>query len=215
MINVVCVQVGDYCGRGAEYVIKLITGISTHLNLPHRLWVITDYPQMFPHTETAINSVTPIEPDVGVKGWWNKCALFRPGIFPNGERVLYFDLDTIITGDLSDIAAYTGKFAALRDFNFKGNMNSGLMAWEAGTLDHIWRVWQRCGRPQFDPGGDQAWIEDMQPTADYWQEIMPGQVVSYKVDCQQGVPDKARVCCFHGHPRPHEVNWEIGGHNGN
>jgi hypothetical protein len=208
-LNVVCVQVGDYCGRGAEYVAHLFNDIARHMYEPYVSWCVTDNPSALPI------DIKPIEADVGVRGWWNKCALFRPGIFPNGERVLYFDLDTIITGDLSDIAAYTGKFAALRDFNFKGNMNSGLMAWEAGTLDHIWRVWQRCGRPQFDPGGDQAWIEDMQPTADYWQEILPGQVVSYKVDCQQGVPDNARVVCFHGKPRPHEVNWEIGGHNGN
>jgi hypothetical protein len=209
-LNIVAVHVGDYCGRGREYLEKLFDGIDEHLpRSTYKTWCITDDPKKIP------GYLIPIAADVGVRGWWNKCALFRPGIFPNGERVLYFDLDTIITGDLSDIAAYTGKFAALRDFNFKGNMNSGLMAWEAGTLDHIWRVWQRCGRPQFDPGGDQAWIEDMQPTADYWQEILPGQVVSYKVDCQQGVPDKARVVCFHGKPRPHEVNWEIGGHNGN
>lgn len=206
MINIVCVHVGDYCGRGAEYVERLFTGIWQNLKpeIECNSWCITDNPKMV----ADINAfIVPIKPDPAVEGWWNKIALFRPGIFPKGERVLYFDLDTVIKGGLSDIAAYTGKFAMLRDFYFKGNMNSGLMAWEAGTMDHIWRVWDRCGRPQTDPGGDQAWIEAIQPTADLWQDIIPNQIVSYKVDCQNGIPDNTRVVCFHGQPRPHEVNW--------
>lgn len=203
MLNVVCVNVGNYCGRGFEYARRLMDGVITHLDIDAemRAWCITDDKSTIP------NYIHSLEPDASVKGWFNKTALFRPGIFPAGERVLYFDLDTIITGDLSDIASYTGKFAALRDFYFKGNLNSALMAWEAGTMDHIWRIWDRCGRPQFITGGDQAWIESVQPDYDQWQEIVPNQIVSYKIDCQQGIPDNARVCCFHGQPRPHEVNW--------
>lgn len=201
MINVVCVHVGDYCGRGQEYVYRLFNSVPKYLASPHKLWCITDDATKIPEW------VDPIEADPAVNGWWNKIALFRPGIFPEGEQVLYFDLDTIITGDLTDIAEYRGKFAMLRDFYFKGNLNSGLMSWQAGTLDHIWRTWDRCGRPEFIPGGDQHWIESVQPVADLWQEMLPGQIVSYKADCKNGIPDNARVCCFHGQPRPHEVNW--------
>jgi hypothetical protein len=74
-------------------------------------------------------------------------------------------------------------------------------------MDHIWRIWDRCGRPQFITGGDQAWIESVQPTYDQWQEMYPDQIFSYKLHCEQGTPDNARVICFHGQPRPHEVNW--------
>jgi hypothetical protein len=201
MINVVAVHVGNYCGRGTEYVFNLFDGIERYLKgVPFKRWCITDSADRY-------EGIEPIEADCGAVGWWAKVSMFRPGVFPAGERVLYFDLDTVITGDLSDIAAYTGKFAALRDFYFKGNLNSAMMAWEAGTLDHIWRIWDRCGRPQFITGGDQAWIEAAQPEYDQWQEIIPNQIVSYKVDCQNGIPDNTRVCCFHGRPRPHEVNW--------
>ena len=34
-------------------------------------------------------------------GWWSKLELFRA--FPQGEHVLYFDLDTEIVGDLTPI----------------------------------------------------------------------------------------------------------------
>lgn len=207
MLNVVCVHVGDYCGRGAEYVANLFNGIAKHLPVPYKSWCVTDNPS------GLLVDITAIEADPAVSGWWNKIALFRPGIFPEGEQVLYFDLDTVITGDLTDIAEHRGKFAMLRDFYFKGNLNSGLMSWQAGSLDHIWRVWDRCGRPEFIAGGDQSWIEAVQPVADLWQEMLPGQIASYKVDCQNGIPDNTRVVCFHGQPRPHEVNWLEGGHD--
>jgi hypothetical protein len=198
MINVVCAHVGNYCDRGTEYVQRLFDGIDKHL-YTYRPWCITDNPAMIP------DGIRTIEADPCVQGWWNKISLFRPGILPKGERVLYFDLDTIIKGDLSDIANYRGKFAMLRDFYFKGNLNSGLMAWEAGTMDHLWRVWDRCGRPQYHPGGDQAWIEEIQETADLWQDLIPNQIFSWKTECRDGVPSNARVICFHGQPRPHET----------
>lgn len=203
MINVVAVHVGNYCDRGTEYLKRLFDGVDRHLPRPYRRWCITDNPAMLPH------GIEPIAADEGAHGWWAKIALFRPGALPKGERCLYLDLDTIIAGDLTDIATCPVKFAAIGDFYFKGNLNSALMSWEAGTLDHIWRVWDRCGRPQFLAGGDQEWIEAVQPIYDPWQEMYPGQIVSYKVDCQNGVPPDARVICFHGVPRPHQVNFLI------
>ena len=34
-----------------------------------------------------------------------------------------------------------------------------------------------------------------------------GEVVSYKWDCKEGVPEGAKIICFHGKPRPKEVAW--------
>lgn len=202
MINIACVHVGDYCGRGTEYVWRLLDGVAKHLPGEFKAWCVTDNPNAFEG-----GRLEAIEADPGAQGWWAKLSLFRPGVFPMGEQVLYLDLDTVITGDLSDIAGYRGKFAMLQDFYFPGHVGSGLMSWQAGSLDHIWRVWDRCARPEFMAGGDQSWIETVQPYADFWQEILPGQVVSYKVDCADGIPTDARAVCFHGEPRPHQVNW--------
>ncbi len=203
MLNVVCVHVGNYCGKGKLYIRRLFDGMDRHLRGPAKYWCITDNASMVP------TGIAPLEADKNVSGWWNKISLFRPGILPQGERVLYFDLDTIITGDLDDIAEYRGKSAILKDFYHPQHMNSSVMAWEAGALDHIWLAWDRSGRPQFDPRGDQRFIEAMQPKADSWQDMLPGQIVSYKVDCQQGVPKDARVVCFHGRPRPHEIDFTL------
>jgi len=43
------------------------------------------------------------------------------------------------------------------------------------------------------------------PMAIRLQDIVPGQLVSFKAQCSDGVPDDARVVFFHGLPRPHET----------
>ena len=202
MLTIATVQVGNYEDRGAEYLAKLFDGIRRNMprDIDYRCVCLTDDPGTLPADVEAI------EPPSGIAGWWNKLALFKEDVFAPGERVLYFDLDTLIIGDLRDFARYSGTFAALSDPYHPQHIGSAVMAWEAGRLDHVWRIWHGAGRPQFDRNGDQRFIESMQPTVDRWQERFPGQVVSYKVDCwKQGrIPEGVRVLCFHGHPRPHE-----------
>ena len=205
MLNIVTVQVGNYCGRGAEYVDRLFEGFSH--NLPHteyECFCLTDDPASLPP------GVEALEPEPGIDGWWNKISLFKPNTFRWGERVLFSDLDAMAIGDLSDIAAYKGKFAAIRDFYNHTHIQSALMAWEAGTVDHIWQGWNGSGKPQFDSRGDQAFIESMQSEADYWQDMLPGQVMSFK-DCRRlgGIPSSVRLVCFHGRPRPHEIGFTL------
>lgn len=156
----------------------------------------------------------------GLRGWWNKLALFKPGMFPTGSRVVYFDLDTVITGGVDDIVRYAGEFCILRDFYRRGDaLQSSVMAWRAGYFDTIWTRWDGVEAP----GGDQDWIErhfaDTGFAPDRWQDIQPGAFVSYKADrCKAMFPKGARVVVFHGEPRPHDVRdgwvpkvWCIGG----
>lgn len=181
-VTIACVNAHDYLGRGDEYVGKLRAACGRN-----ELRVFT-------------------EAD-GLRGWWNKLQLFRPGAFPAGERVVYLDLDTVVVGDLGPLLDYRGPFAALRDFYRKWGLGSGVMAWEAGTCDDIWTEWDRLGRPELR-GGDQSWIEYMRPDAVRLQNEVPG-IVSYKVHCLNGVPKHSRLVCFHGSPRPHEVTLEF------
>lgn len=207
MLNIVAVQVADYAGRGAEYVEKLFAGVRRHMpdGIPYRAICFTD------DAATVPDGVETRELPPGITGWWNKLALFQPGALPDGERVLFLDLDTVVCGGLGDLSAYDGRFAIMRDVFYPEHMQSSVMAWEAGTVGHIWTTWDRGGRPQFDPRGDQRWIEAMQPKADYWQDVVPGQIVSFKADCLSlnAVPDNARLLIFHGRPRPHECEADF------
>lgn len=189
-MNIICVNHKNYLGRGDEYVNALSWGIDRHLKAEYRLHVITekDVPE-------------------GIEGWWSKILIFQPGRFKG--RCLFLDLDTVICGDLSDIAAYDGDLCGLDDFYRPGRFASGLMAFDPEKCGDIWLNYERAGFPQFDPNGDQGFIESMMPETDRWQTVLPGQVVSFKAHCIKGIPEKARVICFHGLPRPHTLREVI------
>jgi hypothetical protein len=135
--------------------------------------------------------------------WWNKLYLFKPGVLSG--RILFIDLDTVIVGNLDEIACYSGPFCILRDFHKQLLYGSGLMAWEGGVGAHIWEDFVMNGCPDVSRG-DQMWIQRRMPDPDFFQDLYPGQCVSYKVhSVKNGPPKGARIICFHGEPRPHEV----------
>lgn len=213
MINVVCVQHGNYLGRGAEYVNKLYDMVIRNLSdkTQGRFICFTD-------------SCNDYNPDIEIRklpdflsGWWNKLFLFKNGLFKDGEQVFYIDLDTVIVSGLDEIFKYSGDFAILRDFYRPLGYGSGVMSWKAGKFGYIWDSYEAAGFPSVE-GGDQAFIEMMVKTADIWQDMYPKCFVSYKADCKFGLPKSAKIVCFHGEPRPHEVDdewmqkmWKVGG----
>lgn len=187
MLNIVIVNANNYLGRGEEYVSRLKMGVTRNLTVPHVFRVLTEE-----------------DSPAGVEGWYHKIAMFQPGRLEG--RCLFFDLDTIITGSLDDIAAYSGDFAMVRDWLHSDLKTSSAMAWDARKADCIYAAWHNAGRPQFHPRGDGGFIEAVMPGADCLQDKYPGQLVSFKADCGAGVPEGARVVAFHGLPRPHHVN---------
>ena len=180
-----------------------------------------DYPFNFMcFTDDPIGLHPAISPHLlpdGVIGWWNKLYLFKEGIFKAGQRVLYFDLDTLITGSLEDIVNYQGAFALLQDFYRPEGYGSGVMLWEGGTCHQLWSSYEAAARPIL-AGGDQEWIEKTYPKADILQNLFPGAFASYKADCNPFPPEGTRVVCFHGDPKQDDCNaqwvrdiWKIGG----
>jgi hypothetical protein len=75
------------------------------------------------------------------------------------------------------------------------------MAWDAGVLDDVYRDFARApekAMTQCARIGDQEWLELKAPRAALWENLVPGHVVSFKRDCQAGLPANARVVDFHG-----------------
>lgn len=214
VVNVVCVQTNNYCGMGADYVTRLYDMVMR--NVPQ------GYPVRFVcFTDDISNLPAEIETHglpMGQSGWWNKLALFQPGTFQPGDRVVYFDLDTLVINRLDDLFSYEGEFACLRDFYRPDGLGSGVMLWtETERTRRIWECWLDEAKPRIE-GGDQAWIESVFPDADRLQDLFPGSIVSYKADCNPYPPRGTSVVCFHGYPRPHESTqkwvqdvWAVGG----
>lgn len=210
-ITIACVKWGEM--YGPEYVNILCNMVAR--NLPQKQKVkyvcFTDNPE-------GINKAIETRPlPENVMGWWSKLYLFKQGIFEEGERVVYFDLDTVIVGPLDDIVKYNGDFAILRDFYRPQGLGSGVMMWKGGFGWEIWDDWLAAGKPKTE-GGDQAWIERLyNGSVDLLQELYPQAFVSYKVHAHQMFPKDSKVVCFHGEPKPHnaagwvEHVWKLGG----
>ena len=184
-----------------EYVYRLREGVAKNLHAEHRFVVLTN--QKFDDFET-------VKLTRNVPGWWNKLALFQPGLFSG--PVFYFDLDTMIVGDITDIVTKPQEFAMLRDFYKKHRPASGLMAWNA-DLDwsHLYKLTQAdiC---RLVIEGDQALIAErmLDPPA-LLQDEFPGRIVSYKVERKRAgtIPTTASIVCFHGKPRPADIQWRL------
>jgi hypothetical protein len=140
-------------------------------------------------------------------GWWSKLELFSDAI--PGD-LLYFDLDTVVLGSIEPLLK-VGKSTVLRDFYKPNLMGSGLMyiaesdkprIWEAFIADPDKAIRTCVTRAKW---GDQGFLQDFLGNAQKWQDILPGEIVSYKVDCRRRLPARARVICFHGKPRP----WDL------
>jgi hypothetical protein len=140
----------------------------------------------------------------GWSGWWSKIELFSE-VFDG--PVLYFDLDTVISGDLSEIASHPHQFTMLKDFGKHNVPNSALMAWR-GDYRAIYEKFKLEPRKYMKEYltaprlGDQAYIFETQNPIELFQDVWPGQILSYKKDCQgKPRPQEVRVVCFHGQPK--------------
>lgn len=177
----------------AEWVRKLNAGVAKHLPVDHRFVCLSD-------VDVPCERI-PLEHDW--PGWWAKIELFKLD-----GPVLFFDLDTVIVGDLSDIAGLATRtpFAALRDFYRPEGIGSGVMAWrgDVSALYDAFAADPEGWQAHVGKRGDQGFIEDVADLASIarLQDAMPGQIVSYKAHhCKDGIPDDARVVCLHGKPK--------------
>lgn len=190
-----------------KYVNNLVNGIKDNINVPHKIVCLTNDNS---NLSEQIDEIIPFKHDWSK--WWGKIELFRPDLF-NNEQVFYIDLDTFIVDDISKLVSYRGEFCALRDFYNLDEMGSGLMSWHGDRVHKIYNEFLK--NPQhfmksLDVGGDQVFIRKFKPTTQYFQDIFPSEVVSYKVNCLKGsgaeVPNQAKIICFHGNPRPHTID---------
>jgi len=198
-VTVACVYKtgGDFT---SEYVRRLYRNVLEHSDKSReiRFTVYTDSAEDMPGIKVPLTENLP--------GWWSKLELFKEF----RGRTVYFDLDTIITGSLEKIYEYDGPMALIRDFYHPEIMSTGVMAWNS-PMQFIMPTQEEKGRILSNPRAmDQHHIvkklNEMKWSVDIVQDIIP--LASYKADCMKnGIPDGTSIVCFHGRPRPHEVNW--------
>jgi hypothetical protein len=211
MINIVCVlrSGGVY---DTSYVRALARGVQENLRLPYRFVCLSDLQFKFPGVE-----VIPLK--YNWPGWWSVVEAWNPTFGNSDQNTLYIDLDTLVVGSLDDIVGYDGDLCVLRDFYRTEHPANGVMYYSPRVLKPFWKAfkknptyWMAEGGKMIPPhfGNMIFWRENLLETPyEYWQDIFPGQIVSYKVHCRQGligkIPAGARLICSHGIPKPPEI----------
>lgn len=208
MVTVVCV-----CKSGGDFdrsfVNHLERSVFTNVQGFNQFVCLTDDPSI----QGPFIKTVPLKHNW--RGWWSKIELFRPGLFEPGRSILYIDLDTVITRDITHLfGAIDCDLVLLRDFyRPQTHKATGMMGWTSGQFHQIWQTFKTDPEKfmsQFR--SDQEFIQMLIPPSwmRSWQDEFPGHVVSYKVHCTRGLPGDAHVVCFHGKPRPnsHQVRTE-------
>jgi hypothetical protein len=166
--------------------------------------------------------VIPLE-DYGLDGVWNKLALFKPGILPEGKW-LYLDLDVIVQNRLNDLYNFTNEFTmvkcywkpieALRDdWVFEGrtindhDINSSVMVFWHDENHHIWEHFYEIPEDFMIayPGIDGfIYCEGFKPK-NYWEQgIIYSKWYGIKEESWYNPPDEpyflesATICLLNG-----------------
>lgn len=211
MIQIVCLKWGTL--YSAEYVNILYAMLKRNLTIPFELICFTD-------DATDIDSNVKIKflPENNLKGWWNKMYLFSEDTGLSGH-VFYLDLDTMITGNIDDIVSFKdsklkilskGAMQETEEHRkqFDGDYGSGLMSWTHELARGIWEVFKMNQHAMNQLPGDQDFLKAIIPKSsiEFFQDIFPDQIYSYKYQCyENGLPETAKIVCFHGVPNPKEA----------
>ena len=135
-INVCCVKAGDK--YDSDYVNTLYLMTKRYLTTPFDFICLTENSQNLLKQIKVIN----LE-DRSIKGWWNKCLLFKPGLL-NG-RCLYLDLDMIIVKNIDEFIInnqYLNILCNPISLNNKiyNKINSSMMVWNAKNIE-LNKIW--------------------------------------------------------------------------
>ncbi|MCK9362138.1 MAG: hypothetical protein M0P74_00825 [Syntrophales bacterium] len=203
-ITVCCIKWGDK--YGPEYVNILASMVRRHVSaVPYEFVCFTDDPK-------GIDLCVRTEPmPYDGKGWWGKMGLYMnslPGILTS--RILYLDLDVVITGALDDLLRYPSDFAMARDWptgtwckrdRREHDGNSSVVLLRVGSAVRIWDRYVLAGQPTNANDGDQEWVNRTFPNL---AGLLPERFVqSYKLHHLAGKnPPDCAVVMFHGKPKP-------------
>jgi hypothetical protein len=199
-VTVACVYWGNKFSL--DYVYNLKAAVEKNTTVPHKFVVYSD--KAVPNVETKI-----LRP--GYEGWWNKLQLFDPANKPS-ERVVYFDLDTLITSNIDWLLNDRSWFMGIEDVgavnahqpHLKNVLQTGVMSWEFNPVSFIWQ--------QFVLSYDRV-IDSYRGDGEYLSSVInpyqrtllqhkyPDKLKSYKYDVYPGPPkEEVSIVCFHGRP---------------
>lgn len=141
--------------------------------------------------------------------WWGKIETFSIK-----GPVLYIDLDTTIVKNIDNIldVCKNNEFISLKDFypGMGRTVASGVMGWN-NDMSYLYEIFLQNPEKHIADNstnrwwGDQGFIERHVKNPVFWQDLVPNNIVSWKVHCRKAIPSSASIIAFHGSPKPWEV----------
>lgn len=199
-----------------EYVKKLKSMVDRHLPVEHKFVCLAD--RSFPAEGIVFQDLRAMSSRL--PGWWAKMALFSSK-WRQGADVIYFDLDTVIIGDLTPLvkAAKRRRFTICENFTrLAGHLTwpckygSCVMTINRSVDDFVWNQFMNHRSDFMGEAaqyGDQYVIEKLMPEATLLQDILPGGYFLARRDFSRykdRPPERASVVVFAGNTKPHNTN---------
>jgi hypothetical protein len=126
---------------------------------PHTLVCFTDRPGAC----DAVNFIDTTEVDL--PGEWARLLLFEP-TWRGQSRVIYFDLDLSIVGDLTPLTTVPGEFHT--------TMDQSLMVIGAGMAGFVWTTFAEKGAAMRRQISARAAVNLLYPRAPNLRHVLPG-----------------------------------------
>ena len=201
-LTVACVWWGT--AYPIKYVEILRNSVARHLTIPYEFVCITEHDKV---PDGVRKIPTPLSGSH--KGWWQKISLFKPGIFGDAERIMYLDLDVIVSGSLDKIGSVQEPFTMIKNFGPNRRhapYNSSLMVWTPSEKSE--RIFTK-----FSPDimkelhGDQCIIIRVMKNENVWA-FPDDWIVSYKyskLPQWNFIGKETSVFIFHGNPKPDQI----------
>lgn len=214
MLNVFCVRVGDR--YPADYVFKLKAMFSRYLGVPHRFACVTD------NVGDLDFGIQCFRPEHNVWGWWSLMEAWQPQprwAIP-GWPILYVGLDTVIRADITEVLKErlaVNRLTLLRDFSeligartmFTGTYADGVAFIPAGGVPEVWSAYLAENLAPDNQFPMHVFTTKVMKqhgiVPDFWQDVAPNFVCSYKWPEEKLVEPSQSIVCFHGEPRPAEA----------
>lgn len=203
---VACVRTGNK--YPVDYVYKLKAMVARHLPIAHEFVCLTD----------DVKALRVNTRDIGhfnFPGWWGKMAVFEFA-HQYRDRLIYFDLDTVICGDLKPIADLNVEFGICKNFTraagietYPCRYGSCVMTFASGFGKEVFDQFMADkNRLMSSSYGDQQVIEQLHPSATLLQDALPDNYFLGYRDLTDSKPDGTSVVAFAGRSKPHNCDKE-------
>jgi len=233
MVTVVCLKWG--VSFPAIHVNVLYEAVKRHLPMPFRFVCLTDDAEGL--AEGIVSMPIPdmgLEPERWAEGCWAKLAMFKRGVLPEGEIVIFLDLDLIIQKDLTPFVEQVRTrrgLHSLREWNPTlwsllplslrpdRGVQSALLGFYPEDVHYIFDDFVADKALAYSQAhNDQSYLTVVAKDRTYWPDEW---CVSFKRACvwyyplslvfsKIRRPKRAKVIIFHGDPRPWDLIGEPG-----